>query len=380
VDEKLSALIRESEFGSFQATRAAIELTRVGRQIEAARIVRAAIARGHEPAGAVERLDPQDLDRLENRPLPACERSLRKLAWHPAEDRVFVTVDSEYGTEGSEHEILDWSFNSPPKSLLGASDIRAFLSQEPPEHDSSLLTLYEPGPLAVDQTGENLALSWRFFTRTADNQQWFRLSLSDQALQIGPTMSGTIFGWSGSEVLGLAKKSLLTWCKGHPGGASFSPKCVELDANLGTVVSRVRRKLLFYKPGCPQPIAERDYPIDLQRGKWNGMVAGWCGRAVFCDRDKHRVVACNSDSLLGEAPIPQGMPKIVSVRPAPSSMFVALRFYRKASVAILDLRRNAQRIIDLKAIPRDLVWSPSGKQLAAPSQKGLLQVISLAKS
>jgi hypothetical protein len=54
--------------------RAAIELTRVGRQIEAARIVRAAIARGHEPAGAVERLDPQDLDRLENRPLPACER------------------------------------------------------------------------------------------------------------------------------------------------------------------------------------------------------------------------------------------------------------------------------------------------------------------
>lgn len=75
------------------------------------------------------------------------------------------------------------------------------------------------------------------------------------------------------------------------------------------------------------------------------------------------------------------VPAIYSLALSPSGRHVALThrmphgFERTTTTSILDLLTGARRAFDIDARPRDPVWSPSGRRVAFPTDQGVLAVL-----
>jgi hypothetical protein len=369
VDARLRGLLKAAQADPAQLPRAVATLIRAGDPAAAVGLIYRALERGAgEPA--VDGLSPASIEDLQPTVLePRGTGHLKAAVWWPDERGLYV-VDEGPRAWTARAWIRSWPLDGAPEELLDSAAL--------PDPGRSQGYLELRG-LTLDAAGARLAFTSVGVPPTGGGGcRWQVIDLATGSVRRGPLADGITECWAGDELSGLSldRRRLLTWRPGRVARTRVLVDSVEVVAAPGTSISRYARKLTFRQPGGGEPIGEATYPAAVRRS-WSGLTACWGGRALCCDRAGRLLTLVSAAGALGQAPLPESPPrnKLVGVFPCPSGWVVALRYKQKRVVDLVDLRSGQARRVSLPHTPRHLAWSPTGRSLALPSQRGVMQLL-----
>ncbi len=373
--------------------------TRAGRSTDAVRVARESIL-ARAPSGAVlDALTPPPIEEMALGVLPHRVRSeggygyrspvLRNVAWAPDERSLYVVrADDTLYARG---DILHWDVAEGPRTILAWDEIPI-----PPELDAFRIEgetgLTHFGDLALDAGGERLAFSVMTEPRPKRSPTlylWCVLELATRTLHVGPAVPHAVpRTWWGDRVVGVKDDGLMgtpaeavTWRIGDPATESFASAMTDLDVGFGTCITRTGKETELRWPGESAPYAH--WAGELHWPRYDPLVAlapAWGGRAVLyeaCDGEEilNRFALVDATGRIAEARAPEMSGPLGTLRPCPSGRVVGRLDWNSRWQQLIDFRDGTYHELELELRAQNLCWSPSGRAVAIPCERGVMQVL-----